>query len=256
MRIRYLKLYRDVYSFLKKHIKSLIPKQFLLKNELFFRAFHGVFFLGNTHQCNVCLKKIRSFIKLENKDLMCPFCGSLSRNRRLWKLLNNNGRIKGNLLHVSPARSLYRTLNKNQRINYFSSDFENEFLADYKLDITNIKYPNETFDTIICYHILEHIIKDKKAMSELYRVLKPSGTIFIQTPFKEGEIFEDFSIVSPHERAQHFGQDDHVRIYSIEGLKSRLENTGFKVEVKTFYENENDFKYGFNSTETVLIVYK
>lgn len=245
-----------MYSFLKKSIKTLIPKEFLFKNELFFRKFHSIFFSGTNHQCNVCNKKLRAFITLENSDLLCPLCGSLSRNRRLWELLNKEGHIKGNLLHFSPSRSLYRNLKKVNTINYFSTDFENEFLADYKLDITNIKQDSEKFDTIICYHILEHIINDQKAMNELYRVLKPEGTIFIQTPFKEGSIFEDYSIVSHEARQLHFGQNDHVRIYSVEGLKNRLAHSGFNIRVESFNRKKGDAYSGFKSPETVLIVTK
>ena len=244
-----------MYNFIKKKIKVLIPKEFLFKNELFFRYFHGIFHIGNRHQCNICSKKLKSFILLENQDLLCPFCGSLSRARRLWDLLNLKNE-KGNVLHFSPSRSLYRVFKKLKTINYFSTDFENEFLADYKYNITNINQNNEKFDTIICYHILEHIIEDQKAMSELYRVLKPSGTVYIQTPYKNGDIYEDYTITSPENREIHFGQDDHVRVYSVEGLKERLENTGFKTSIHTFNKQGDDFFFGFKSPETVLILTK
>ena len=245
-----------MYNFIKKSIKSIISKEFLFKNELFFRYFYGVFYLGNKHQCNICQKKLSAFVELENEDLLCPFCGSLSRNRRLWKLVNENKALKGDLLHFSPSRNLYRALKKNQNINYYSTDFEDEFLADYKFDITNITQIDESFDTIICYHILEHITNDQKAMTELYRVLKPNGNIYIQTPFKEGDTYEDDSIILPEERLKYFGQDDHVRIYSRDGLKNRLEQNGFQVEQKTFQLKEEDYYFGFMSPETVLIAKK
>lgn len=245
-----------MYSFIKKTLKSLIPRHFLFKNELFFRYFYGIFYTGNAHQCNICDKKLKAFVKLENEDLLCPFCGSLSRNRRLWKILNNNNALKGNVLHFSPSRNLYREIKKNKNINYFSSDFENEFLADYKFDITDINQKDETFDTIICYHILEHIIDDQKAMSELYRVLKPNGRIYIQTPFKEGEVYEDDSITSPEERLEHFGQEDHVRVYSVNELKVRLKKNGFNVMIKKFDNSMNYIYSGLKPSEIVLIVNK
>ncbi|PKQ43548.1 methyltransferase domain-containing protein [Confluentibacter flavum] len=245
-----------MYIFIKKIIKALIPKDFLFKYEQIFRFPYALFFLGNNHTCHICQKKLRTFILLKNDDLLCPFCGSLSRNRRLWYLLNQNNVLKGNLLHFSPSRSLYRILKKHKAITYYSSDFENEFLADYKFDITNIKQDNEKFDTIICYHILEHIIEDQKAISELYRVLKPHGTVYIQTPFKDGEIYEDYSILTPQERKKHFGQEDHVRIYSIEGLKNRLMNNGFNVSVKTLNKTDDDLFLGLKSPETILIATK
>jgi ubiquinone/menaquinone biosynthesis C-methylase UbiE len=126
-------------------------------------------------------------------------------------------------------------------------------MADVTYDITQIPKKENTFDLIICYHILEHVIEDVKAMSELYRVLKPIGTLVIQTPFKEGEIYEDYTITSETERLLHFGQEDHVRIYSVNGLKKRLENAGFTVTVKQF---EKDTYLGFSDKEIILFANK
>lgn len=187
---------------------------------------------------------------------MCPFCGSLSRTRRLWQLINNDNLLKGNVLHFSPSRSLNKKLIKYNDIDYFSSDYEGDFLADYKFDITNINQEDEKYNAIICYHILEHIIDDKKAISELYRVSKTNGTVYIQTPFKDGDIYEDFSITSTKKRKEHFGQEDHVRIYSVDGLKQRLEKVGFTVLIKTFKSSKESLLYGFKSLETVLILTK
>ncbi|KAB1068221.1 class I SAM-dependent methyltransferase [Tamlana haliotis] len=243
-----------MYNTLKKNIKTLIPKRFLHKNELFIRKFYAAFYKGNKHECPVCSHQIKQFITLENNDLLCPFCGSISRNRRLWILLQEH--LTGKMLHFSPSRSLFRNLKNTDTLDYYSSDFENEFIADYKFDITNINQESEKFDTIICYHILEHIVYDSKAMSELYRVLKKTGTVFIQTPFKDGDIYEDDNITSPQDREKYFGQHDHVRIYSAEGLKKRLKAAGFKVAIKSFNNPEADFYNGFKSPETVLVASK
>ena len=87
------------------------------------------------------------------------------------------------------------------------------------------------FDVVFCNHVLEHIIDDKKAMSELYRVLKPSGLGIFQIPQDLSLIktYEDFSITSKEERKKHFGQYDHVRIYGKDYF-DRLRDVGFKVE--------------------------
>lgn len=206
---------------------------------------------GNKHQCNVCEFKLKQFVNLESNDLLCPNCGSLSRTRRLYNTLTNDKILKGKVLHFSPSKILYHKL-KSYDIDYYSSDFENEFIADYKYDITSIPVNDNFFDVIICYHILEHIKDDKKAISELYRVLKKGGICFIQTPYKDGEIYEDDRIISPQERTLAFGQKDHVRIYSIEGLKQRLENEKFNVKATHF---EEDLHFGFKE-ETTFIVHK
>ena len=141
-------------------------------------------------------------------------------------------------------------------IEYVSTDFEDEFLADKKLDITQIEEPDESFDLIICYHVLEHIVEDAKAMQELFRILKKGGTAIIQTPFKEGAIYEDFSIVSKTDRLKHFDQEDHVRIYSANGLTERLQFAGFQVNICQFTNANPDNINGLKQTETILICTK
>ncbi|MGA0041494.1 MAG: class I SAM-dependent methyltransferase [Flavobacteriaceae bacterium] len=130
-----------------------------------------------------------------------------------------------------------------------------ENLKPKKNDITAISEENNTFDLILCYHILEHVDQDEKALKELFRVLKPNGSVLIQSPFKEGEIYENSKVVKPKDRLRHFGQKDHVRIYSVNGLVSRLELAGFKVEVMTWSALESN-PHGFKSKETTLLASK
>lgn len=241
-----------MYQTLKKVALSLVPKKILFKHEVFFRSIFAFHLRGKTHECPVCGKGVKSFIEIP-ADLLCPFCGSRSRTRRLYSLLIEEKLLHRKVLHFSPSRSVYRLLKKNPNINYFSTDYEDEFIAEYNYDITQIPLEDNVFDLIICYHILEHIEDDKKAMEELFRVLKADGTCIIQTPFKEGTIYEDFSKKSPIERLEAFGQEDHVRVYSVDGLQKRLKENGFQnVEIKTFPANE---RYGFME-ETILIAKK
>ena len=102
-----------------------------------------------------------------------------------------------------------------------------------KIDITDIKFQNNTFDCILCSHVLEHILDDNKAIRELYRVLKPNGWAILQVPILREKTFEDPNIQTPEERLKYFGQEDHVRIYGLD-YKDRLENAGFKVMVDPY----------------------
>lgn len=241
-----------MYHAFKKIATSIIPKRILLGNEVFLRSIFSFNLKGKNHVCVVCKQGSKKFIEIPG-DLLCPFCGSRSRTRRLYGFLKKNDLINGKVLHFSPSRSLYRIFNRIPNIDYYSTDYEDEFLAEHKYDITQIPHDNDFFDLTICYHILEHIENDEKAMGELARVLKPGGFCLVQTPFKEGDIYEDFSIKKTHERLTAFGQEDHVRIYSINGLQERLLKNGFrKVDVETFEKNEY---YGF-SEETLLICKK
>lgn len=235
-------------------IKSLFPKGFLKKNEDTLRIFLSLYYIGKKHKCTVCNFNMSAFIQLSNTDKICPKCGSLPRTRRLFKLLTN--KIKSDstrILHFSPPKCLSKKLKKNKH--YLTTDFANEFVADKHYDITNIKEKDTSYDLIICYHVLEHIEEDSLAMKELYRILDKNGLCIIQTPFKEGAIYEDKNIVSKQERTIHFGQDDHVRIYSVNGLKERLTNVGFTVETMSFEEKKDNY-FGFNENENILIAKK
>jgi SAM-dependent methyltransferase len=242
-----------MYSSIKGLILKIIPKQFIFHYEYSLRYFYFLFYTGSKFQCNICEKKLSNFVLLEN-DRLCPRCGSIQRTRRLWETLNDGlFTVESKILDFSPSRSIYRLMKKNP--NYLSTDLSGDFLSKVAFDITNIDTKNESFDLIICYHILEHIDNDHKAMEELFRILRKGGNCVIQTPFKNGEIYEDETITSPKQREIHFGQFDHVRIYSEEGLKRRLENVGFIVNLKHFTSNYENL-HGFNKVETVLICNK
>lgn len=96
-------------------------------------------------------------------------------------------------------------------------------------DITDLNLDSESFDFIYCSNVLEHIIDDQKAMSELYRVLSPQGMALIQVPIRGEQTYEDYSITDPNERHVHFGQFDHVRYYGSD-IKIRLQKAGFRVQ--------------------------
>lgn len=212
-------------------------------------------FRGNSFRCNICDSDLKGFIANET-DLICPNCGSLPRTRRLWQLIDNevaDQEVK--LLDFSPSRGLYRLLKNHPKINYLSSDLSDDFIADRAYDLTNVPEPDNSYDLILCYHVLEHIVEDQKAMSELFRITKKGGKCFIQTPFKTGETYEDFSIVNPADRLKAFGQEDHVRIYSSAELKNRLEKAGFEVNLITFHE-ENENRFGLKQKEEVLLCTK
>ena len=112
---------------------------------------------------------------------------------------------------------------------YLSADLFNP-LAMVKMDITDIQYPDESFDVIYCSHVLEHVDDDRKAMSEFRRVLKSDGWAILLVPIFGETTYEDPSIVDPAERLKHFGQEDHVRQYGRDYV-DRLRDAGFSVSV-------------------------
>jgi SAM-dependent methyltransferase len=136
------------------------------------------------------------------------------------------------VLHVAPELGLRRELSRLTNLQYVTADL-NAPDVSVVMDVTAIDFPDETFDVILCSHVLEHVIDDRKAMRELRRVLKRTGWALINVPSDPSRhvIFEDASIEAPEERLAVFGQSDHVRIYSHQGFLERLNEAGFEVDV-------------------------
>ena len=245
-----------MYRAIKQLLKRIIPARLLYILEPVFRRILYLFYSGHDFQCNVCGKGLRVFISLPDGGQLCPNCGSISRNRRLFDLLQAEYLTDGlRVLDFSPSRCLYRAMKKMPDILYTGTDYAGEFLSDKNYDITDLEVDNEAYDLVICYHVLEHVENDLQAMKELYRVLAKPGTCIIQTPFKEGDTYENPAVKTAEERLKHFGQNDHVRIYSLKGLEERLSACGFKVEIRNYAEHENNVS-GYKGRETILLCRK
>ena len=191
---------------------------------------------GEGRFCPVCGKTSNSFQAygvVPREDALCVRCGSLERHRFLWLYVTTrtdlfDGRSR-QMLHVAPEPCLESRFRKRLGEDYITADLFHP-RAMVKMDITDIKYPNESFDVIYCSHVLEHVPDDRRAMREFHRVLKRTGWAILLVPVFAGETFEDPSIVDPQERLKAFGQDDHVRKYGSDYV-DRLRDAGFKVRV-------------------------
>ena len=168
-------------------------------------------------------------------NAVCSNCGSLERHRLTWLLVERvigikNINKKKTMLHVAPEASLRHKFTKLLSKNYLSADmYEKD--VDVKMDITDIKYPDSSFDFVIANHVLEHVSDDLKAMKELYRVQKKNGWSILLAPIaKLAKTYEDSTITTKRGRLEAFGQADHVRKYGSD-YKDRLMSAGFKVKV-------------------------
>ena len=196
------------------------------------------------------------------KNALSPGTLSLERHRLLWLYLNNSTNLlnsKLKVLHIAPEQIFYRKFKKNIYWDYTTFDLKSP-IADIKGNITNMIFNDATFDLIICNHVLEHIVDDRAAMREIYRVLKKDGIGILQVPIDKSleETYEDNTIVSKKQRDKHFGQYDHVRVYGVD-YKDRLENTGFIVNLLNYTNQIEDnliSKYGLIKGELIPIVKK
>src|SRR5262249_51815629 len=135
---------------------------------------------------------------------ICPRCLALERHRLLSLYLREKTNLFSDplkVLHFAPEFCFFFLFKGSSIVDYTTVDLDSPPVEVY-MDITDIIYPDDTFDVILCYHVLEHVPDDRKAIAELYRVLKPGGWAILQSPVNANyeKTFEDPSIVTPEER--------------------------------------------------------
>lgn len=208
---------------------------------------------GEKVVCEICDWKGEFFFKGK-----CPNCNALPRTRlipfalRYFNLVETNNKI----LHVAP--------NDNE-FNYVKKAFSPIQVYDRLnirpvkniniiKDLTDTGLPAESYDLQIIWHVLEHISEDKKAISELYRLLKSGGKLLVSVPiYPEGntKTFEDKTLPYAEYEKVH-GHYDHCRSCGLDYYK-RFQEIGFEVQtlqIKDFDKERID-KYGLRKDHVV-----
>jgi len=249
-----------------KFVLNIFPRPLLIRLSYLARPILAFFLRGNNFTDPIDGKSFKSFLPYgygtQRNNVLSPSTLSLERHRLLWLYLQNETNFftaQKRVLHFAPEQAFYKRFKKMPKLDYTTTDL-NSPLADVKADICNLPFQDNEFDIIFCNHVLEHIPDDTKAMQELYRILKPHGFGVFQIPqdLNREKTFEDNSITDKKERAEIFGQYDHVRIYGRDYF-DKLRSVGFKVEEVDFTArlSEDDIiKYCLQKGEIIPVVYK
>ena len=249
-----------------KIILKIFSRNFLIRISYYLLPILKILYSGNKFIDPIDGRGYSKFLSYGygklRKNALSPGTLSLERHRLLWLYLNKSTNLlnsKLKVLHIAPEQIFYKKFKNNLNWDYTTFDLKSP-LADIKGDITNLSFKNNTFDLIICNHVLEHIADDRSAMSEIYRVLKKNGMGILQVPIDNNleKTYEDITLVSKKDRTKHFGQYDHVRVYGRD-YKDRLENIGFIVNFINYtdeIENNLISKYGLIKGELIPIVKK
>ncbi len=225
-----------------------------------------LFFKGSNFTDPIDGKSYRKFLPYgygkQRPNALSPGTLSLERHRQMWLYLQNETNFfthKLKVLHIAPEQEFLRKFKKMKNLEYTSADLFSP-IVDVKADIVDLPFEDNSFDVIICNHVLEHIVDDRKAMSELYRVMKSGGWGIVQVPMKNSleKTYEDFTITDPKERQKHFGQYDHVRWYGMDYF-DRLKSVGFEADVNFYsqkFSEEDIERFGLNKNEILPVVRK
>ena len=220
-----------------KLVLNTIPRPYLIKLSYVARPFLSLWLKGNRYTDPIDGKSFKRFLpygyRVQRPNVLSPSTLSLERHRLIWLYLKNETdffKKPLKVLHMAPEQCFLSLFRKMNNLDYTTADLYSP-IVDIKADILDLPFEDNSFDLVLCNHVLEHIDNDHKAMKELFRVMKKGGMGIFQVPqeIEREKTFEDPAITDPEDRAKHFGQYDHVRVYGRDYF-DRLRAAGFKVE--------------------------
>lgn len=193
----------------------------------------------------------------------CPKCASTDRERLIYTYLKQElnifSRPQTRVLHIAPEMIIANQFIAHGFKKYTCGDFYAEGQhADYSkdfvkyMDIQDLPFADNSFDLIICNHVLEHVFDEKKAMRELFRVLTKDGRAILQVPISPilEKTISDPSITDGTILEEKFGQRDHVRLFG-KDYAEIIESCGFLVERIKLHSKYP--KFAFNPKEILFI---
>lgn len=240
--------------------------------------------MGNRKSCYVCRQTFNHFTKFRGgfkniplwmsklnivgsdiDNFGCIYCGAHDRERHLfmffdkldmWSIMKN-----AEVIHFAPEINLSKKIEQCLPSNYIKADLYPSNNSITKIDLTDIPFKEESFDILICNHVLEHVPDYMKALTEIYRVLKKNGIAILQTPYSKllKKNFEDEGINTDELRLLFYGQEDHVRYFSENQFFQSLTKTGFSLQIlnhNDLFESNLARYYGVNEKENLIRVIK
>lgn len=236
------------------------------------------FYSGSRYRCPFCGYRARRWTPIGfdlpilhelkvagagRREAGCFRCGSNDRERLIHAFLQRSGILDRigtmRVLHVAPEIILREFFQRRAKPrSYVIGD---KTMPGYQyppevvdLDVQHLSFPDNSFDLILCNHVLEHVPDDHAAMRELYRVLAPGGVAVLQVPYawRLAETDEDPSVTDPKAREARFGQFDHVRMYGAD-YATRLAHAGFAVETLMLGQEDSLKRCGLATEEPLFI---
>lgn len=137
--------------------------------------------------------------------------------RALWHAVGAAApELHGQLLDVGCGSKPYRdffTVDRYVGLDIDTPRTREQGAADHFYDGSSFPFDNESFDSVLCNQVLEHVFQPDDFMREMHRVLRPQGRVLLTVPF----------IWDEHEQPHDFAR------YSSFGLRALFERNGFRI---------------------------
>jgi SAM-dependent methyltransferase len=214
--------------------------------------------------------RLHGFAHFEKGEMLsldaytCTNCGASDRERiyALWIDQQIERKIFPNItraIHFAPEPALSRKLKGLDAFDYKTADLLMSDV-DYRVDMMDMPFDDESFDFFICSHVLEHVDSDDQVIKELYRITKPDGCGILVVPIIMGleKTVEDPSVKDEAGRWRLYGQNDHVRLYAHDDYVKKIRSHCFRVEElgKSFFGEEVFSTLGLTRTSILYVVTK
>ena len=197
----------------------------------------AIFLAGNKYECCCCSKSSRRFLSHGNvtirKNIRCPHCLSLERMRILCKYIQNVIMTENTkplrILDFAPVMGLKNYLRNSPSVaEYIDGDIDPN-VATYKVDITQMPFEDNSFDLVLCSHVLYCVPEDRKGMQEIYRVLRPGGRALIIDTI-EGEHTVELGHLPKETLLKEYGDENTCRVYGRD-ITEILGTYGLKAQI-------------------------
>jgi SAM-dependent methyltransferase len=176
--------------------------------------------------CNICGWHGLEFAGPAHSELAdCPHCASVARDRFLyWCWTHRIAYDRAQrVLETSPRLGDQYRRRMSKLVDYTASDYdESAHKAMIKLDLQHIELPDDSIDTVLTPHVLEHVPDTDKALSELYRVLAPGGSVILMIPMPQG-------VTAPPKEPEYHGDNTLVYWHFGWDLREKLADADFDV---------------------------
>lgn len=188
--------------------------------------------------CPVCQSAVSAFQPHGNPaqlNIRCPVCQSKACHRLCWAYFEKHPELfhcGGAFLHIAPEAELSRYLSKRCKsvgMNYRFGDIRDR---KYHIDIESTNLPDASVDVLFACHVLNMVRDDRRAISEIARVLKPGGTAVIPVPvaMSAGPMKEASPDSDVSERQKMFVDPNMYRAYTAADFGRRVRAAGLSLQ--------------------------
>jgi len=136
--------------------------------------------------------------------------------REIYSFLEvNSNYLNGKLLDFGCGSKPYEKLfkNLNDYVGVEVAGNKENLKSDIYYDGISLPFADNTFDSILCTEVFEHVEQLDEVIFELYRILKPGGRMIVTTPF----------MCMEHEMPYDF------RRFTLNGLTNLIKKKNFKI---------------------------